>query len=82
MKKYLQKPKSIKVVKDVNSQTNRMVDGIESIKMISRDFFNQHGPCCRSIQEQNAYVDEVSNEAVNLNQLALELEDVLISLKA
>ncbi len=70
------------IVKGVNSQTSRMVDGIESIKMISRDFSTSMDHVAAASEEQNAYVDEVSNEAVNLNQLALELEDVLISLKA
>jgi methyl-accepting chemotaxis protein len=71
-----------KVVKDVNNQTNRMVDGIEDIQIISRDFSTSMNHVAAASQEQNAYVDEVSNEAVNLNQLALELEDVLISLQA
>jgi methyl-accepting chemotaxis protein len=71
-----------KVVKDVNNQTNRMVDGIEEIKIISRDFSTSMDHVAAASQEQNAYVDEVSNEAVNLNQLALELEDGLISLQA
>jgi methyl-accepting chemotaxis protein len=71
-----------KVVKDVNNQTNRMVDGIEDIRIISRDFSTSMDHVAAASQEQNAYVDEVSNEAVNLNQLALELEDVLISLQA